>query len=94
MVSVVWGLTSIIGVIMAYVNKGTAPEWLKSHYQVQIRTFWIGMLYGIIGIILLTVVVGLLVLLLVLVWYIVRCVKGMNALDEGKPVANPTSWMF
>ena len=52
------------------------------------------MLYGIIGMILLTVVVGLLVLLLVLVRYIVRCVKGMNALDEGKPVANPTSWMF
>jgi len=94
LVSVVLGLTSIIGVIMAYVNRGTAPEWLKSHYQFQIRTFWIGMLYGIIGILLLAVVVGFLVLLFVLVWYIVRCIKGMNALDEGKPVANPTSWMF
>ena len=94
LVSIVVGITSIIGVIMAYINKDGVPDWLKSHYQFQIRTFWIGLLYGLIGMVLLTVVVGILVLLFVLVWYIVRCVKGMNALDEGQAIANPKSWLF
>lgn len=39
----------IIGVIMAYVNKDDNPEWLQSHYQFLIRTFWIGFLYLVIG---------------------------------------------
>ena len=94
LVSIVVGITSIIGVIMAYINKDGVPDWLKSHYQFQIRTFWIGLLYGLIGMVLLTVVVGILVLLFVLIWYIVRCVKGMNALDEGQAIANPKSWLF
>lgn len=94
LVSIVVGLTSIIGVIMAYVNKDTVPDWLKSHYQFQIRTFWIGLLYGLIGLVLITVIIGFLVLLFVLVWYIIRCVKGMNALEEGQAIADPKSWLF
>ena len=88
------GITSIIGVIMAYLNKAEAPDWLKTHYQFLIRTFWIGLLYSVIGFILVFVFVGILVLLFVLVWLIVRCVKGMKLLDEGKPHPNPTGWMF
>ncbi|MXZ09042.1 MAG: hypothetical protein F4Y79_06295, partial [Gemmatimonadetes bacterium] len=34
------GITGLIGVIMAYVNRSDAPEWLASHYRFQIRTFW------------------------------------------------------
>ena len=94
LVSVVLGITSIIGVIMAYMNKAEAPDWLKTHYQFLIRTFWIGLLYSVIGFILVFVLVGFLVLLFVLVWLIVRCVKGMKLLDEGKPHPNPTGWMF
>lgn len=94
LVSVVLGITSIIGVVMAYMNKAEAPDWLKTHYQFLIRTFWIGLLYSVIGFILVFVLVGFLVLLFVLVWLIVRCVKGMKLLDEGKPHPNPTGWMF
>jgi uncharacterized membrane protein len=94
LVSIVLGLTSIIGLIMSYINKGDAPEWLKSHYQFLIRTFWIGLLYGLISMILMAVVIGFFLMLAVLVWFIVRCVKGMKLLDEGKPHPNPTGWMF
>ena len=94
LVSIILGLTSIIGLIMSYVNKGDAPDWLKTHYQFLIRTFWIGLLYSVIGLILMTVVIGFLVLLFALVWFIIRCVKGMKLLDEGKPHPNPTGWMF
>jgi uncharacterized membrane protein len=37
------GLTTIAGVIMAYVAKGSAPAWAQSHYSFQIRTFWIAL---------------------------------------------------
>ena len=38
------GLTTVAGVIMAYVVKGSAPEWARSHYVFQIWTFWLGLL--------------------------------------------------
>ena len=88
------GLTGLIGVIIAHVQIGTADEMLRTHYQFQIRTFWIGVLYLAIGIILTFVVVGILVLLWWFIWSLVRNVKGVLALNENKPIANPASWMF
>lgn len=94
LVSLAFGITSLVGVIMAYVSRGDAPEWLASHYRFQIRTFWIGMLYGIIGLILAYVVIGWLVLLFTLVWFVVRCVKGLKYLNNGQAHPNPAGWMF
>ena len=45
LVSLLFGITGIIGVVMAYINKDDAPEWVQTHYQFQIRTFWIGALF-------------------------------------------------
>jgi uncharacterized membrane protein len=84
----------IIGVIIAYVHKSDAPTWLQSHYQFQIRTFWIGLLYLFIGVILATVAIGYFILLFWVIWVIVRCVKGMKYLDQNQPHPNPTSWLF
>ena len=92
--SIILGITGLIAVIMAYVNRKDAPEWVQTHYQFQIRTFWIGLLYAVIGGILSVVGIGLLILLFYLVWLIVRCVKGLKALDKNEPIENPTSWMF
>ena len=38
------GLTTIVGVIMAYAVMGSAPEWARTHYRFQIWTFWLGLL--------------------------------------------------
>ncbi|WP_372766324.1 DUF4870 family protein [Pseudoalteromonas sp.] len=92
--SIILGITGLIALIMAYVNKKDAPEWVQTHYQFQIRTFWIGLLYAVIGGILTFVGIGLLILLFYVVWLIVRCVKGLKALDKNEPIENPTSWMF
>lgn len=94
LVGIVFGITGIIGVVMAYINRSDAPEWLRSHYQFQIRTFWIGALYMLIGVILAFVLIGYLVLLFWVVWLIVRCVKGMKSLDQKEAHPNPTGWMF
>ena len=79
---------------MAYVNRSDAPDWMKTHYQFQIRTFWIGFLYMVVGTLLVTVIVGYFIWLFWLIWLIVRCVVGLKQLDKGEPVKNPTSWMF
>ena len=48
-VGTIIGITGIIAMIMAYVNKDDSTDWLQSHYRFQIRTFWIGTLYVVIG---------------------------------------------
>ncbi len=94
LVGLVAGITEIVGVVMAYLNRDEAPEWLKSHYQFQIRTFWIGLLYAIIGIILCTVIIGIFILIFWAVWLIIRCVKGMQLIESQQPHPNPMTWMF
>jgi len=94
LVGVVFGITGLIGVVMAYINRAEAEDWLKSHYQFQIRTFWIGALFLFIGALLSVVLIGYLVILFWVVWLIVRCVKGMKSLDQRQAHPNPTGWMF
>jgi uncharacterized membrane protein len=88
--------TGLIGVILAYINKGD-DNFLQSHYQFQIRTFWIGILYLIVGIIFFMFtygVIGFLVYIFFLIWLIVRCVRGFKYLGKQQPIPKPTSWMF
>lgn len=94
LVGLALGITGIVGVVMAYLNKDDAPEWLKSHYQFQIRTFWIGALFMFIGGLLSLIIIGYFILLFWLVWLIIRCVKGMKVLDAKQAHPNPTGWMF
>ncbi|MDH3644854.1 MAG: hypothetical protein OES38_22305 [Gammaproteobacteria bacterium] len=90
----VLGITPLIGVVMAYMAKGSAPEWLVTHYRYQIRTFWIGFLYSVVSALLTVILIGFLGLLAVAVWMIIRCVKGFQAADRGEPIENVESWLF
>jgi uncharacterized membrane protein len=83
----IFGWPSIIAVIINYVKRSDARgTWLESHFSWQIRTFWWGLLGGVIGGILLLVLVGYFVLLATAIWIIYRIVKGWLNLAEGKPV--------
>ena len=86
------GLTGLVGVVLAYVNRGTGPAWLDTHFTYQIRTFWIGLVYTIIGFVTTLVIVGWLVLLATSVWLILRCAKGMSWLDRNEAVPDPYTW--
>jgi uncharacterized membrane protein len=88
------GLSSVVGVIIAHIQVGNADPVLASHYRFQIRTFWIGVLYVIVGVILCFVVIGFLLLLWWFIWSIIRTIKGLLLLNENRPIANPGSWMF
>ena len=87
-------VSSLIGVIFAYVYQDDAPEWLKSHYQHQIRTFWIAFLFSFIGVMTLWIFIGKIILLVTLIWFLIRMIKGFKALNNRAPYPNPTSWGF
>lgn len=88
------GITAVIGLVMAYLYKDDAPEWLRTHYELQIRTFWIMLLYGLVAGILCVILIGFLLLFLVAIWWIIRCVKGLKYLDQKAAYPDHRGWMF
>jgi uncharacterized membrane protein len=81
------GITWIVAVVIDYVKKDEAKgTWLESHFRWQIRTFWFGLLWGVIGAILLLVLIGWFVLMADAIWIIYRIVKGWLNLAENKPM--------
>jgi uncharacterized membrane protein len=94
LVGLIVPLTPLVGVIIAYVQRSNAPDWVRSHYRFQIRTFWIAVLYSVIGIITCFILVGFFWLCFVLVWWVVRCVKGMQAVAAGTPYERVETWIW
>ena len=81
------GVTAIVAIIVNYVKReDVAGSIYQSHFDWQIRTFWWGLLWGVIGMLLIVVVVGFAVLFVGWVWTVYRVVKGWLKLTEGKPV--------
>jgi uncharacterized membrane protein len=94
LVSLIAGVTSIIGVIMAYVYRADAPEWVKTHYRFQIRTFWIALLYAFLSLLTAILIVGLFFAVFTFIWWIVRSVKGLKLLSQGAAHENPATWLW
>jgi len=88
------GLTTIIGAIIAYLQRERADEIAQTHFRFQLKTFLIGLLYLFIGAATLHVAIGGLVLLWWVAWTVIRCVKGLLALNAGEPIRDPDSWLF
>lgn len=89
------GLLTILGVILAYINRPDAEgTWVESHFQWQIRTFWISLLFVVIGLFTLIIGVGIIILILVAVWVLVRVAIGWSQLAKERPVPRPESWFF
>lgn len=79
------GITGLAGVVVNYVKlddvRGT---WVEPHFRWQIRTFWLGLFWTVIGIVTTFFIIGWFVLLGVAIWVIYRIVKGALALNDGK----------
>lgn len=88
------GMTGVVGVILAYVSKDAAPDWLRTHYVFQIRTFWLALLFSVVGCVLLPVGIGFVVLPAVWVWTAVRCILGVSWLLKVQPYPTPRNWMI
>jgi uncharacterized membrane protein len=90
-----FGWPSIIAVIINYVKRpGARGTWLESHFTWQIRTFWFGMLWAavvvLVGAVLAIVFVGIVIWIIGLfalgVWAIYRIVRGWMRLNSRQPI--------
>lgn len=85
--SLLVGVTAIVAIVMNYVKKDdVAGTWIESHFRWQIRTFWFGLVWFVIGTITYVVLIGWLVLAVAYVWFIYRVVKGWLDLNDNKPM--------
>jgi uncharacterized membrane protein len=81
------GVTAIIAIVMNYVKKGdVAGTFMESHFRWQIRTFWFGVLWGVLGAITMVFIIGWFVLVANGIWVIYRIIKGWLRLNDGKPM--------
>jgi uncharacterized membrane protein len=94
LVSIAVGITGIVGVVMAFIGKDNAPDWLKTHYRFLIRTFFIGLIMIVIGFVLAIVLIGIFILLFSTIWLVVRCIQGMNYLGKNEPIPRPDALFF
>ncbi len=92
LVSLAVGLTGLVGLVFAYINRGSAAAWVDTHYTYAIRTFWIGILYSIICVLLAFIGIGFLLMFVVLIWFVIRCIKGLQAITRNQPIDNPETW--
>jgi uncharacterized membrane protein len=92
----VFGLPSIVAVIMTYLRRSDARgTWLESHYRWLLNTFWGavigGLLAGAATFFLLITIIGIVLawipLLVVGLWLSYRVIRGWLALRDRRPVA-------
>src|SRR5262245_2954378 len=87
----VFGVPSIIAVVINYLKRGEATEtFLESHFRWQIRTFWFALLWCVIATMLFVTLVGIPLAIIVFlaagVWAIYRVARGWLALRDRKPM--------
>jgi uncharacterized membrane protein len=87
----VFGVPSIIAVIINYLKKGEARgTFLESHFRWQIRTFWFSLLWCMIAAFLFITIIGIPLAFIVLfaagAWAIYRIARGWLALRDRKPM--------
>ena len=102
------GLTTLIGVVMAYAFRGAAPDWAQSHYRFQIRTFWMILAafalmvgYALISVPLVLVLIGIPMLMLLVpasialaVWYGARTCTGFVRALDSRPHDDPETFLI
>lgn len=91
----VFGLPSIIAVVMNYLRRGQVRgTWLETHFSWQLRTFWwalawlVGssLLFGPFALILIGIPFLLLSYFLIGVWAAYRIGRGWLALKDARPI--------
>lgn len=88
----VFGLPSIVAVILNYLYRGEARgTWLESHFRWQIRSFWFAALWIVIAFVLALTIVGIPIAWVLAIgtglWLVYRIARGWLLLRDRQPVA-------
>ncbi|MDB5445408.1 MAG: hypothetical protein JWQ97_725 [Phenylobacterium sp.] len=108
LIGIVNGFTVLIGLILAYLNRGQAGGRMRTHYTFLIRTCWLWLVWALIGAALIfwggifsLILVGLpffalgwLILGLVHIWFALRAIVGVIYLARDEPYPRPYAWLL
>jgi len=83
----VFGVPSIIAVVINYLKRGEARgSFLESHFRWQIRTFWFGLLWCLIGGLFFVTFIGIPLAIVIFIaagmWVIYRIARGWLVLRD------------
>jgi uncharacterized membrane protein len=89
------GVTWFVAVIMALMRRGTTDAVHRSHLDLILGTALWGFLGAVVGWATIWVLgLGVLILLAVVIWALLRVVMGALLLNERRPVGNPSTFML
>jgi uncharacterized membrane protein len=102
------GLTILLGLFIAYANRGAAGARTRSHYTFLIRTCWLWLAWAAIGVALIVVGaplsliliglpafgLGLAILGVIHAWFAIRSIAGVIYLARDEPYPRPYSWFL
>jgi uncharacterized membrane protein len=81
------GVTGIVAIVLDYIKQDDARgTWLESHFTWRIRTFWWGLLWGVLGWLTFFILIGWFIWGVAFVWFVYRIAKGWLNLNDGKPM--------
>lgn len=88
--SCITGISALIGVVLCYVWKAEPHQpWEATHYTYLIRTFWIGVIGSLVGIVTLLVGIGFLILLGIGIWSLVRTILSLVSAQKREAMKDP-----
>ena len=84
----------IIGFVLAVLNREDAAPLEKSHYEYLVRQGLMGLAFMVLSGVLMFVLIGFLGFIATAIWWIIRSVKGLLAINHHEPIANPKTWTW
>lgn len=93
-IAAVFPPAALAGVIYVYLKRDeVAGSYVEGHMTWLIRTFWLTVIWGVIGGVLTLLLIGFVILFAVGVWYIFRVVKGFVTFYEDRALPDPESYL-
>lgn len=95
LIAPVFGIAGIIGLIVAYVQRGDAAgTWVESHLRWLIRTFWWSLLWAVLGglvlitlgLILIGIPIAFLIWIADTLWVFYRVIRGVLLFKDSRPI--------
>ena len=89
LIPITCGLGFIVGIVINCLKRDTVKGTrFESHFNWQIRTFWILAISILLGSLLSLILIGFLLIAAAIIWTIYRVVKGYLCFYEDKPIEN------
>lgn len=85
---------NFVAAALAAIARSRADALTASHYHNQFSIFTKSLIYVLAGLVFTYFLFGVLIIMAVIVWYILRIQKGLQALRAGESPVNPDSWTF